>query len=209
MPVTKMTPTIGLTGRYTGRVPFTTLLVATNTYQCIAIRKFSDIVIDGEDVFTTYYEPHELDQATYAEHEVEGVNIITLLRNDGEVVFIPDAYIESFPLMQDVLYQRVSLLLDMGVLPGYVDYTLLKDKILNIVREIVNPPSPNIYISTAPTDGGISMGDHETLEATRTSGIVAQMTDYAERLRLEQLTNDQAILIEDLSNKLLAYSTDL
>ncbi len=209
MAVIKRTPVIGLKGRYTGITPYNGLLLATNTYTCIAIRKFTDIVKEGDNVYEKYYQEYGVDPTVFAEHEVEGVNIITLQRNDGEFVFIPDAYIESFPLMTDVEYLRVSLLVDMGVLPNYIDYTLLQDRILNVVRELVNPPNNTVYISRVPTDGVISAGDHETLEATRTAGLVVSTTDYAERIRLQQLVDEQTLLIEDLSNKLLQYSTDL
>ena len=96
----KITPPLLAKGRYTVRAPFE--VKETSIYTCIALRKFEDIVELGEDVYQTYYQPFGLTTAVYQLDVRAGAVIVTLQDPYGEVLYIPDTYILTYPNMGDI-----------------------------------------------------------------------------------------------------------
>ncbi len=197
----KRTPPIDTVGRYTLISPF--VADQTKIFTCRAIRSFEDIYEQDEDVFKDYYEVKQLDITVFNEDKDAHANIITLMDADGVVIYVPDTYIESYPLMGNITYSHVVLSVSLGALPDYVDLTFVNGQILNVITDLINPPTKVINVNKSPSVGLVSPADHEVAEANRTASIQTRETDYAVRLQLEQKVNEQIQVIARLNQIIL------
>lgn len=198
----KRTPSIGLTGIYQAIAPF--ILQSGFTYQCIAIRRFLDIEKEDIKVYETYYQPQALAPEIYAEDEEMDATIITLRRSDGLLIYIPDTFIASYPLLEGLQYVRMSLMIDCGVVRDNIDMEFVENQIVSFVKQVVNPPSVKVNRVLLPVKNTISVVDQDALEAIRIANVEIHKTDYARAKELEQLVLSLQQIIEDQNQKLIA-----
>jgi len=197
----KRTPPIDTKGRYTLIAPY--VADATKVYTCRAIRSFDDVYEQGEDVFPEYYENVGLDITVFNEDADTGANIITIMDDDGGVIYVPDTYIESYPMMGNVTYSHTVISVSLGAIPDYIDLEFTKTQILNVITDLVNPPTKVVNVNKAPSVGLVTPADHEVAEANRTASIVYRTTDYARVLQLEAKVQEQIEVIERMNQILI------
>lgn len=197
----RRTPSIGLSGNYTPTAPF--ILSEEFTYTCIAIRRFLDIEKEDIKVFDTYYQPKGLDNSIYAEDEENDVCIITLRRSDGMLFYIPDSYLASIPLQVGLGYVRLSLMVDCGIVREGLDIAFVESQIINLVKQVVNPPSVEVSRVLLPVKNSIAVVDQDALEAVRIANVNMSKTDYARMKELETQLNAAMQIIESQNQKLV------
>jgi hypothetical protein len=84
-------------------------------YECIAIRSFEDVYKQLIDVYEAFYKPMGLIDGVngfiFSDEKAKAPNIITLIGSDGTVNYVPDTYIQAFPVMSDTPYHHYAFLL--------------------------------------------------------------------------------------------------
>jgi hypothetical protein len=179
-----LTPTIGLKGRYTLAAPYDTLVLPTGLYECIAVRKFEDLLVLTVDVFADYYEPYGLLQSDYQADNRNGASIVTFVDVNDNYVYVPDTYILSIPSMDNVAYQHVVISLSLGPFPEYVGLTDLSTKLKELTETTIGvDTTPLVHV--APTRNVMPSALHEGMEVARTNRIVGSQTERAKRIALE------------------------
>lgn len=166
-----ITPPIHATGVYSLYSPFTVSLEMI--YRCHAVRSFDELVKRGINVFEEYYSPKGLTEKIYKEDAAKGASIVTLISADNEYLYVPNTYIESYPGMAGLRYERKLLMLDLGPLPANFQLNYLLADMQDLVTKAVGvtEDKAKLTFATVPMNGSVSHEDHIQLEATRRAAI--------------------------------------
>ena len=175
-----MTPPLNATGRFILRDPF--IAKETTVYRCIALRKFDDLVEIGANIFEDYYQPVGLSVTDFQNDDRVDAVIVTLMDPSGEVIYVPDTYIVSYPNMGDVTYHRIVLSIGMGPIPSFLPLEHLQSQISGMVSDVIGVDS-DVRIHAAPALGAVSPEQHEIMEAARANRINRRGTDRARFLQ--------------------------
>lgn len=186
----RLTPPLNATGRFTVAAPFDTVVFETVAYQAIALRRFTDIVELGEDVYDKYYAPFGLTEAQFKQDERASVVLVSLMNPSGEIAYVPDSYILSYPNQGDVKYQHVVLSVSLGPLPDYLPLDFAMSQLSSIASDTIGVNAV-VKQHVAPTVGTVTPDQHELLEVARTARITNRKTDRARAL---EAVNQVAIL---------------
>ena len=176
-PYPQRTPSPRARGKYTVREPFR--IVETDTYTCIAIRSFRDMLNDGIDPYEDIYLPVGLidGQSTggrvfsYQKESIQGINIISLESDSGKIVHVPDNYILSFPDSSLIRYNRMVLSGDLGFLPSNIDLTAVKQAVANTITNYLGVKKPIINHSEAPSRNEPTYEQHLEFETIRKAAV--------------------------------------
>lgn len=197
---TKRTPPIDRFGRYELAVPWTA--DPAKTYTCEAIRSFPDCEERGLNVLEDIYVAMGLTQTEYDADLAVDPNIITLMADDGETIYVPDTYVVSYPNMGDITYSHVVLSASIGPIPDYVPLSLLTANISALCSDVIGI-EPEVNVNKAPHAGTVTPDQHEASEAARLQAITIRETWRARALQLEQDLNAANQVIADMSQILI------
>lgn len=186
------TPALMSKGRYVLTAPWSTN--PTLLYTCIEVRQFDAVYLIGKDVYQTFYVTQGLVEGSTAytaspfsfqQEKRDKVAIVTLLGDDGSLIYVPDSFILSYPDLSEIKYTQRVLHCSLGAIPTYVDLSALKVSVANLVAESIGVvPSVNeAWLSITDTPTKVQ---HDILESARLANITLLETDRAKALRLEQ-----------------------
>lgn len=196
----RKTPALYASGKYVLSAPF--VANPAKTYTCMAIRSFTDVTLLHEDVFVTYYQQYGITESEYELDVAAKVSIVTLMSESGEVIYVPDSHIESYPDISNIPYSRIVLSVDLGALPDVLGLDFLITQLQNAASAVIGVASPTVLTHKVPTTGFISAQDHASAEAARVAGITAVKSDYTRLLEANaantNLRNINAILVQKL-----------
>lgn len=194
-----LTPPINTRGLFTVFSPFTVEL--TTVYRCTSIRTFDVLISKGIDVHEEFYAPLNLDEKTYEDDFDMRASIVTLVSSEGDHVYIPNTYIESYPGMNGLDYNRKLFVMDLGLLPTTIDVSNMIPDVVDVISKVVGVSATCEYVEV-PYIQSITQSEHVQLEATRMAAI-ASSTPMVERIvELEEINNTQSELIEQLTQAL-------
>lgn len=191
------TPPLRAKGAYTLKTPWAS--EPGVIYECVAIRRFSELERAGVDIFEAYYEPKSILRSTYEADAAAGASIVTLTSATHLTIEVPDTYIESYPQTDYVPYHTVILSLSLGPVADSVDLTFLKAQIAATVSDVYGF-NPEVNTHTLPTDTIVTPAQHEALETARQAAITIRKTDRARVLELQaqlQETQNKLAGLED------------
>lgn len=172
---------IGTKGVWSLAAPFNGMLLANVTYECIAIRKLSDILASGNDPEADYYTANSLDANRYISDLNSNVSIITLQNSSGNIVYVPSSFINNYPDIGGVPYRVLALTINLGAVPDSMDLSYLKSRLKDMVLETVGVDSPvnTVAISEMML---LTNADATLAEVARTAMIGTTVTDYSKYL---------------------------
>lgn len=196
----KRTPPIDRFGRYELKVPWTA--DPAKTYTCEAIRSYPDCEERGLNVLEDIYVAMGLTETEYNADLTLDPNIITLMSDDGETIYVPDTYVVSYPNMGDVTYSHIVVSASIGPLPDYVPLDLLKANISALCSDVIGM-EPEVNVNKAPHSGSITPSQHEASEAARVAAITLRETYYARSIRLQQELDAANQIIADWQQVLI------
>lgn len=198
MPIRK-TPSLYASGKWVLTAPY--VADPSKTYTCMAIRSFSDITVLHEDVFINYYEPLGIAEAQYLQDDAAKVCIVTIMSESGEVIYVPDSYIESYPDISNTLYSHIVLSISLGALPDKLGLDFLKAQLENACGDVLGV-TPDVLVHKSPSTGFVSAQDHANNEAARIAGITLVKSDYTRMLELQAQVATQQQTISVLVQRL-------
>lgn len=179
-------PNIGVKGLFNLLTPFDTLLLPNIAYECVAVRRLSDIIGAGGDPFADYYAPYDLDDTVYKADVEAGVSIVSLQADKNNIVYVPNTYINGFPNIGGIPYTTLALAINLGAVPDKLDLSYIKTKIAASVLESIGIEADVRTVAISmPTL--LSVGDSAALEAARQARITTVTTDYAKYLEADTL----------------------
>ena len=181
----KMTPPYGVSGHWKLRSPF--VAKAGKIYSCKEIRSFSMLQLQGVNVYESYYMPRELSKDIYEADSKVYASIVTLLGSDGERIYVPDTYIDSYPDVSGDVFKRFILSCDLGTLPGNTDVSHLIPKVSDAVEGALGrKPTVLTHIAPLKTDD-LTPTERTREETNRLSSVRDTSTTYGQ---LQKMTVD-------------------
>lgn len=203
--MSQLTPALNAMGIFTVRPPFT--IVEGATYKVIAIRSLSDMAKAGVNVYQRIYSPVGLiDGAvlgsstfSYTDEVALSPNIISLQSKAGDILYIPDTWITSYPDTSIVPYSQVILSISLGPLPDTVDLSLAQDAIVTAAQQWSGVLG-TCLIHKSKTLDGVPLATSRTLELARQAAITATQTPASRIAELEaQMTLKDAYIASMIS----------
>lgn len=191
-PYPQLTPPVRARGRWKVREPFR--IVETDTYTCIAIRNFRDIVNEGVNPYSDIYLPVGLINGQmnngrtfdFAQETLRGINIVSLESDNGIIVHVPDNYILSFPDSSIIKYSRVVLSADLGFIPSSLDLETVRSAVRSTIMNYLGITNPVVNMSEAPARTMPTYEEHLAFEKVRKNAI--KLVDTPE-IQQQQLIN--------------------
>lgn len=165
-----VTPPIYAEGIFTCYPPFDSQVDINTVYTVEAIRSFPEMERRDRDVFAEVYTPAGLSEAIYSEDSDANAAIITLKSTDGDLLFIPNTYIESYPGMAGLDYARNVIVLDVGIIPATIDLSLLEKDVQDVIVKNVGA-AVNVVVDKMRYEGNVTHEEHVKLETARRLAI--------------------------------------
>ncbi|QXO09908.1 hypothetical protein pEaSNUABM38_00186 [Erwinia phage pEa_SNUABM_38] len=163
-----LTPPINCEGTFICLSPFE--LPQGVIYRLDAIRTFPELERNNKPVYDTYYAPHNITQADYKADAAASASILVFKANDGEVRYVPNTYLSSYPGLTGLKYNRNVLVVDLALLPDYVDVQAFTGDFTNYLQgKLGILPTP--YISTMRYEGQVDNAQHVEMESKRKQNI--------------------------------------
>lgn len=199
----RVTPPMNIAGPFLLRAPF--VADSTKSYTVTAHRSFSELIARSQDPLKLVYAPVGLTATAYAEDQLEGAIVIALRDSAGNVMYVPDTYIESYPSMGSVPYSRLVGVVDLGMWANARDLddvmaSLKESCKANLGVDVV------VTLARAATTTTVSEQDHIQLTAARQAAKTNNETATATIIRLsdeiaakDATIAEQATLIEALA----------
>lgn len=184
-------PSIGSRGVFVINAPFASLVPqseipgAATRLTCVATRKLTELAQSGEDPFSDYYVPQNLDQATYQTDLKNGVVIVTLQADDQSLVKVPSSYIGSFADPNGVPYQVMVLTALLGGLPADIDLTFVNQQVMQVIHDSLGVDSV-IKTGIVSKTAMMNQSDSRAVEQARQAKITNSQTDHAKLLAAQQ-----------------------
>ncbi len=186
-------PPCNTVGIWKVKLPYS--VKASLPYWLIAVRMFEDITKIGVDVYKAYYEPYikngELIPGTgntfnFDDEIKAGARILTLKSEDGQVLYIPSTFVETFPSTDIVLYRPMIVSINMGIFREDMDYSLLLQALEETCKANTGVDNVQVAIHAGPSTDGLSVSDMEALEIARQNKMANTETNIEKVVRLEK-----------------------
>ncbi len=178
-----MIPPLGASGLYQLKAPFQAKLRSNVTYRCAAIRRFNDVLEEGDDPYAKYYQPEGIAPAVYQTDSQNSEAIVSLVSEAQHWVHVPTSFIESFPNQGGIPYQALVLGVPLGPVPTYMDLSGVQIAIQNIVRDMMGITVQANYVSVSEVQN-LKQEDHDRIEASRANALSNAVTDRAKYVQI-------------------------
>lgn len=176
------TPPINATGAYELISPFA--IDSNKVYRCEAIDGFEALAERNIDVFAKYYNPHGLSHNAYEIDRRAGINIVTLMSDEGPTVNVPSSYILTFPIDLSIPHSRIVLSIDLGIIADSVNLDALATELLAIAADYSGKAAQSA-VHRIPLAGVVSKDEATQLEAARLGSVVETVSHYTGKLAAE------------------------
>jgi len=198
----RQTPPMGISGAFLLRAPF--VADPTKSYTVVAQRTFGEMIARGQDPLKLVYEPVGLGATVYAEDQLEKALVICLRDNLGNLLYVPDTFIDQYPNMGSVPYSRLIVGVSLGLWPDYRDLDDVEQAIKESVKAKIGV-EPTVFLTRAATSTHVSEAQHVQLTASRQASVTTNETDTATIIRLSEeiarlrlINSEQEAIIEAL-----------
>lgn len=195
-----LSPTPNREGIYVAKMPFK--IDETTIFKCEAIRTFPELIRRGVDVFAEYYLPKGLTKEIYIEDANVGAAIIVLKSVDGQILHIPNTYLDKIPGQTGLSYQRNIVTADLGPVPDYVDVALIESDIKDLIARYIGVEASVVTVSLQH-DGEFTDEQHIQMENLRKLNI-RKTVPLSLQLSEERERNAKLTTLNDLLMQALA-----
>lgn len=184
-------PSVGSRGTFVIRDPFAALVPQTEIpgaavrLTCVATRKLTELVQNGENPFTDYYTPQGLDASAYQADLKAGAVIVTLQADDQSMVKVPSTYISSFADPNGIPYQVMVLTALLGALPANIDLTFVNQQVVQVLHDSLGVDT-TVKIGVVSRTAVMNQSDSKNIETARQAKIANSQTDHAKLLAAQQ-----------------------
>ena len=199
----EVVPTVGMSGLYTLKEPYTGLLRPQVEYSCIAVINLSGALAAGEDPLNDVYLANGDTEASYQADLDANHCLVTLKSGTGDVIQVPNSALSGLPSADGIRYVSMMLGISLSALPADFDLTQLKQTISDVVFDSIGVRS-TVFPGVVGSPIVLTHAQHEQIEAGRLANATAVLSDRAKVLKLQQ--ERQALL--DKIAVLEAYLVD-
>lgn len=191
--------TVGMKGTVIAVAPFDTIINPRLIHQCIGVETINGMIAKGDDPYADVYEPNGISEDQFNTDSDAGVRIITWQSSLGEIIAVPEVYIDSIPDANGVPYRCAMLGISLSAIPDDMDITDLKTEISDMIFNYLGVRS-EIKEVMYGEPSILTAEEHAAVEQARVANIT---NNVSSRLRVEQLTtmvNDMTLKIQQLED---------
>ena len=193
-------PRFNATGKWELRAPYSCSL--TKSYRCAAIENFPALEHEKIDIHSRFYAGKGLPVSVFNADRSASVVIVTMIAEDGEVIYVPSSYIIKFPNSLSVPHLYTVLSVDMGLMPTDMDYHSLVTEVNNLVQEMVGVTTET-HVNVIPGENFISEEEANTMKNARHQAQNAAPSLRARAGELNDKLEGAKLKIKQLQNSLL------
>ena len=175
--------TVGMKGTVIAAAPFDTQISPRQIHTCIGVETIDGLIAKGFEPYEDIYEPNGIDEDQFNLDSASGVRIITFQAATGEVIAVPELYIESIPDANGVPYRCIMLGISLSAIPDDLDLTDLKTEVGDLIFNHLGVRS-EIKEVTYGEPVILSVTEHDAVEAARVNNVT---NNVSSRLRANQL----------------------
>ena len=143
-------------------------------YTVIAIRTFTELFRQGEDVYEKYYKSVGVinganingSKFSFDEEVLLHPSIVIFSGTDGSTMYVPSTFIAEIPSESSVSYSEVLLTISLGPLPDYLDIELQVQDVVDYAKTRFNVETHG-YVGNIPLLSNPSFEEHALMEQTR------------------------------------------
>lgn len=194
------TPNIYAAGFWVLAEPFK--VPANTSFTCMAIRSIKDLVVKEIDPYREFYLKEGISREKYDEDVSLLVNIITLMSDEHETVYVPDTYIIGYPDISSFLYRHMVMSISLGAIPDTIELNHLVTKITDITKDSIGIDSKVIIHQAGSGGQHIDPIMHHIFETARHAAIKYKTTSYSDLVKANLTIEEQAEKIAELENVL-------
>ena len=178
-------PALNSSGTYKFKKPFSDFINSQTVYQCKSIRKISELISSGVDVFNTYYSPYNIQTVMYEEDKNNDISIIGLYNDTAKWLYVPTTFINSYPDNSGVPYRRIAYAIDIGPIEESFDLSVLNESLSNLVKTNLGIV-PDIRIVSLSKPSMVKYDDHIAIKNMRLGKVEVESTLYVELATYKQ-----------------------
>lgn len=177
-----VTPPLETRGRFTLKPPF--VAATTKVYTVISLRHFKEMIASSVDILNKFYIPNGLKQEDYERDVKDNATLVIIYAEDGEMLFVPNSYIQSFPSQSIPPYANYVISAQLGAFRTDYDFSFCKQKVAEVLSDTIGVEVP-IQIDSIGEAQVMSVDDADVLETNRAEAIKDRQTSYAKLLEAE------------------------
>lgn len=191
--------TVGMKGVVIATAPFDAYVNPRLIHECIGVETIDGLLAKGDDPFTDIYEPVGLTEDQFNVDSDAGIRIITFQAATGEILYVPEVYIEAIPDANGVPYRCVMLGISLSAIPDDMDITDIKTEISDMVFNYIGVRSEIKEVAYGEPSI-LSPEEHAAVEQARISHITNNVSSRLRVTQLEAMVSDMSIKIQALEN---------
>ena len=199
-------PALDSSGIFRFKTPIADTVSSQLVLTCKSIRKISELLSSGIDVFQTYYASQNLNNSIYQTDKSNDVSIVGLYSDKANWIYVPSSQIDGYPDNSGVVYRRMGLAIDIGPIEDTYNldtlHSLLNDLIYSQLG--IKPDIRTISLSKASM---VKSEDHEAIKSMRMGKINIQSTVYVDLAETKIALNKAIDKIHDLEQYILTTRT--
>lgn len=192
--MSKITPYIGIKGTFDLKDPWVTN--PGEQYEITAVRTLSELSRQGIDPQKSLYGIMGLVDGSgsfvWRDEEKSNPFILTLRGSNGNIITVPDTYINAFPDTSVILYHRGLIAVDLGIFPESEDLITIANDLSELATSRTGMSS-SAKIHYIPLKNQPTAQQHAAYENVRKYNKPESISNTEEvlalRLELESLKN--------------------
>ena len=203
-----LVPSIGSSGTWVLETPFDSAISASLTYECVAIRRLTELRLLGIDPYEVYYKPKNISEEKYNQDLARNdVCMVSLKSASGQLTLVPTTYIKSFPNATGLKYTPVCLVVDVGSIPSSLNLNALKTDMADLVKGYIGIENVTIKSVAVGEDAMVTQADHNSMEAARLGRITVTKTLHTQVQELNSTIQSLVARNQELEAFILANHT--
>lgn len=198
-----ITPPLNTKGRFVLKAPWAAS--TDKAYSVISLRGFRELIADSNDILNNYYVPKGLTSTEYDADVKAGATLVILYAEDGEMLFVPDTYIQSFPSQSVPSYGNYVVSSQIGAFRIDYDFSFVKQKIAEVLSDTLGI-EPTVNVDAIGESQIMTVENAENLEINRQAKITSRQTTYAKYLEGQKQITELQETVKVLQDALAAKS---
>jgi hypothetical protein len=187
----EVVPTVGMSGRYSLKAPYTALCNPNVLYACTGVVSLSGAVAQGKIPLEDVYLAQGATEADYAADEALDHCIVTLQSGVGEVVTVPNSALIMLPDADGIRYTGLMLGISLSAIPMDLNLTTLKARLSDTVFDQLGVRS-TVYEAVTSSATIIGHARHQAIEAARVANVSIHLSPLTE---VDQLKTQNLALL--------------
>lgn len=181
-------PALNSSGSFEFKKPVSDNINQQSVFTCKSVRKISELIATGVDVFKDYYLPLNIQLDSFNEDKINDISIVGLYSESHSWLYVPSSHLLSYPDNSGVPYRRMAIVLNLGPLEESFDLNSLGALLTELVKTEIGI-DPEIRTVSISEKAMVKREVHEAIAKARQARITLTKTTFVELANLQELVN--------------------